>query len=117
MSDLAASSLAVDLSRLAAPPVLRPLSFEDRLAAIVADFQARFPGYDTILESDPVMKLLEELAYRDMLGTAKVNDTASALLLAYAIGADLDHLTARFSNSSSSFHSSKATMFVCSSCS
>jgi phage-related baseplate assembly protein len=96
VSDLAASSVAVDLSRLEAPPVLRALSFEERLATIVADFQQRFPGYDTILESDPVMKLLEELAYRDLLGTAEVNDTARSLLLAYAIGADLDHLAARF---------------------
>lgn len=96
MSDLAASSVAVDLSRLEAPPVLRALSFEARLAEIVADFQARFPGYDTILESDPVMKLLEEFAYRDLLGTAQLNDTARSLLLAYAAGADLDQLAARF---------------------
>jgi len=98
--DLYASSVAVDLSRLPAPPVVASLSFETRLAAIVADFQARCTAagvdYDLIVESDPAMKLLEELAYRDMLSTAEINDAARSMMLAFAKGGDLDHLAAFF---------------------
>lgn len=99
MPDIAASTVAVDLSLLEAPPVLRPLDFEQRVAALVADFKARCVAagvnFDALLESDPVMKLLEELAYRDILGTAEVNDVARSLMLAYAQKGDLDHLAAR----------------------
>lgn len=95
MSDLAASTIAVDLSRLAPPAALRPLDFETRFAEILTSFRARYPDHDALLESDPVMKLLEELAYRDVLGTAEINDTVRALLLAFAAEQDLDHIAAR----------------------
>lgn len=100
MSDLAVSSVAVDLSRLPAPPVVQPLDYAACMATILADFHARCAAagydYDLILESDPAMKLLEELAYRVMLGRAEINDAAKALMLAFARRGDLDHLAAQF---------------------
>lgn len=46
------------------------------------------------LESDPVTKLLEVASYIKLGNRARVNDAAKSQLLAYAIGADLDHLAA-----------------------
>lgn len=92
----------MDLQTLPAPRVVEELSFEAILAAAKADFAERMrphlPAIDDILalESDPVVKLLESHAYRELLFRARVNDAARAHLLAFATGADLDHLAALF---------------------
>lgn len=92
----------MDLQTLPAPRVVEELSFETILAAAKADFAERMrphlPAIDDILalESDPVVKLLESHAYRELLFRARVNDAARAHLLAFATGADLDHLAALF---------------------
>ncbi|MDE2388899.1 MAG: baseplate J/gp47 family protein, partial [Betaproteobacteria bacterium] len=46
------------------------------------------------LESDPVVKLLELAAYREMLIRARVNDAARACMLSHAMGSDLENLAA-----------------------
>ena len=87
----------IDLTALPAPRVVELLSYEAILAAAKADFAERMrphlPNIDEILqlESDPVVKLLESHAYRELLYRARVNDAALAHLLAFAAGADLDH--------------------------
>lgn len=88
----------VDLSSLAAPEIIEALSFEDILAAVKADFVERHPAAASVidLESEPIVKLLEEIAYREMLLRARYNDEAQALLLAFASGADLDHIGATY---------------------
>ncbi|WP_287806155.1 baseplate J/gp47 family protein [Diaphorobacter sp.] len=92
----------IDLQTLPAPRVVEELSFEAILAAAKADFAERMrphlPAIDDILalESDPVVKLLESHAYRELLFRARVNDAARAHLLAFATGTDLDHLAALF---------------------
>ncbi|MBB4287751.1 hypothetical protein, partial [Roseospira goensis] len=84
----------IDLSRLPAPDVLQVLDFEAELAAILAEFQGRYPDWSAVLESDPVMKLAEAVAYRLTLRMAEWNDGARGLMLAYATGSTLDHLSA-----------------------
>lgn len=86
--------MAIDLSLLPAPAVIEAVGFEAILADYKADFVARYPAAAAVidLESEPVVKLLEVGAYRETLLRARYNDEARALLLAYAIGADLDHL-------------------------
>lgn len=88
----------VDLSSLAAPEILEALSFEDILAAVRADFVERHPAAADVidLESEPIVKLLEEIAYRELLLRARYNDEAQALLLAFASGTDLDHIGATY---------------------
>lgn len=87
----------IDLTTLPAPRVVELLSYEAILAAAKADFAERIrphlPNIEEILqlESDPVVKLLEAHAYRELLYRARVNDAALAHLLAFATGADLDH--------------------------
>lgn len=74
------------------------LEFENIVTAIKADVLARYPEAANVLnlESEPLVKLLEAFAYRELLFRARVNDAARAHLLAFATGADLDHLGAMF---------------------
>lgn len=87
-------STPVDLSRLPPPDIVEALDFEVILAALKADFIARWPAFSTDLESDPVVKLLETAAYRELTVRQRVNDGARATMLATATGADLDNLAA-----------------------
>lgn len=86
---------AIDLSKLPAPTVVEPLDFEVILEELKADFVARHPEL-TDLESDPVVKLLETAAYRELMVRQRVNDAARGVMVAYAGGTDLDHLAALF---------------------
>lgn len=85
---------AVDLGALPPPDVIEALDYEAILDALKADFVARWPAFDAWVESDPVLKLLEVAAWRELLLRARVNDAARAVMLATATGADLDHLAA-----------------------
>lgn len=87
---------AVDLSRLPFPAVVEPLDFETIFAAMLADLRARAPQFDALVESDPAYKLLEVCAYRELLLRQRVNESAKAVTLAYAVGSDLDQLAARY---------------------
>ena len=86
----------VDLSSLPFPDVLEQLDFEDELLQCKNDILARDPDLADALnfESEPIVKLLETFAYRLLLKTGQINAKAKALMLAYATGADLDHLAA-----------------------
>lgn len=87
---------ASDISSLPPPDVVEPLGFEAILAAAVADLVERFPAIAGViqLESEPARKLLEVAAFRETLVRARINDAARSQLLAFAAGADLDHLAA-----------------------
>jgi len=88
----------IDLSALPAPLVVEPLDFERVLADIKADLLLRYPDAADVLdlESEPLCKLMEAFAYRELLYRARVNDAARAHLLAFATASDLDHLAALF---------------------
>lgn len=89
---------AVDLAKLAPPPVVEVISYEDILAGMVTDYLLRNPDYDVSgLESDPVKKVLETAAYRETVLRARVNQAARAVMLAFSQGDDLPHLSALFS--------------------
>lgn len=90
--------MTIDLTALPAPAVLEALDFEDTYQGELATFDALMgEGWSAKLESDPVVKLLEQGAYRRLQTRARVNDAAKALLLAYAKGSDLDQLAANVS--------------------
>lgn len=91
-----ASSTAIDLSRLPAPDVVESLDYEAILARLTADFLARFPAFDALLESEPVIKLLEVAAYQELQLRQRVNDASRGVMVAFARGADLDQLGAIF---------------------
>jgi len=88
----------IDLSSLQKPQVVEELSYEAILGELVADFLARDDDYDAaFLESDPVVKLLETAAHRELLLRQRENDKARSVMLAFASGSDLDHIAANLS--------------------
>ncbi len=48
------------------------------------------------LESEPATKLLQENAYRELLLRQRINEAAQAVMVAYAMGGDLDQLAANY---------------------
>lgn len=88
----------INLSQLPAPSVIETLSFERILTEMKADLQSRAPELTRALDfsSEPVIKLLEVCAYRELLVRQRINHAARATMLAYAQGSNLDHLAALF---------------------
>ena len=86
----------IDLSLLPAPTIVQPLNFESELARLKALVLAKLPDMADILdlESEPVVKILELMAYEQVHMQARINDAAKACMLAYAQNTDLDHLAA-----------------------
>lgn len=89
----------IDLSRLPRPDFVTLQDYETLLAEIRDDFLEALPSArrDEIanalqLESEPLTKLLELSAYRILIERQAFNDRAARLMLAYAQGAELDHI-------------------------
>ncbi|ALF60327.1 baseplate assembly protein [Psychrobacter urativorans] len=88
---------AINLQGLPPPNLIAPIAPEAELLEIRTEFAAKFPANHPIhaalaLESEPVNKILEVLAYRYSLKVSEINRTARSLMLAYATNADLDHI-------------------------
>lgn len=86
----------IDLSQLPAPTVVQPLNFElefERLKVLVL---AALPDLEEVLqlESEPITKVLQLIAYEHVAMQARINDAAKATMLAYAEKEDLDHKAA-----------------------
>lgn len=91
----------IDISQLPAPDVIEIIDYEqiftERKAALLAALpdDMREPVARVLqLESEPLTKLLQENAYREMLLRQRVNEAARACMVAYAYSADLDQLGA-----------------------
>lgn len=89
------SFTAVDLSRLPAPDLIEALDYEQILADVIAAVRILIPDF-VARESDPATVVLQTLAYREMLLRQRVNDAARSVMVAHAMGGDLDHLAALF---------------------
>lgn len=88
--------MSMDMTLLPPPAVIESLDFEAILVQRLAHFQQLYPEYSLVLESDPAMKLLEIMAWQELLMRQRINDAAKACMLAYAVGTDLDNLAANF---------------------
>jgi phage-related baseplate assembly protein len=88
-----ATYTAVDLSKLPAPGVVETLDYETILGELVVMARGVMPDFSP-LESDPVTKLLQVYAYRELILRQRINDAARAVMPAFAKGSDLDHLAA-----------------------
>ncbi|EIY5469226.1 MULTISPECIES: baseplate assembly protein [Klebsiella] len=91
----------IDLSQLPAPDVVETLDFEAILAERKATLISLYPEDEQeavartlTLESDPLVKYLEENAYREVILRQRINEAAKAGMVAYAIKNDLDQLAA-----------------------
>jgi phage-related baseplate assembly protein len=93
-----ATFTAVDLSRLPAPDIIEALDFET-----ILPMPPRRCGRDgqsgltfETRDSDPATKLLQVFAYYAQMLRQRINDAARAVMPAYAVKADLDHIAALF---------------------
>lgn len=93
----------IDLAQLPDPEVVEQLDYEQILEQRKAALLALWPEAERAeiaarmaLESDPLNKLLQENAYRELVWRQRVNEAALATLLAKARGADLDQVAANY---------------------
>ncbi|NIE70336.1 baseplate assembly protein [Pantoea sp. Acro-807] len=91
----------IDLSQLPAPAVVETLDYETLLAERKATLISLYPeeqreaiARTLSLESEPIVKLLQENAYREVLLRQRINEAAKGVMVAYALDADLDQLGA-----------------------
>ncbi|MDP3579138.1 baseplate J/gp47 family protein [Methyloversatilis sp.] len=91
----------IDMSLLPAPAVVAPADFEAillarkaRLLALYSEAERPSIALALALESEPIVKLLEESAYTELLLRARINDAARAVMLPWSTGTDLDNLAA-----------------------
>ena len=98
-------SAVIDLASLPTPEVIETLDYEAIVSRQKATFQSLWeavrasnpdlglPEYDvSMLQTDPVMVVLQAESYREMLLRARVNDAARSNLLNYSTGNDLVNL-------------------------
>jgi phage-related baseplate assembly protein len=96
-----------DLSQLPPPQLIDVIDYEVILEdqkqwvlarwAEVQVIRPDLPPLDTLgLETEPMTIILEAFAYRETILRALVNDKARAVLLAKAVGSDLDHVGALY---------------------
>jgi phage-related baseplate assembly protein len=83
----------MNLNELQAPEIIEELSFEEILQQMKERLVAIDSEYTAFLGSDPVMKLMEVAAYRELLLRQRINQAAKANLLAFATGSDLANLS------------------------
>lgn len=93
----------ITLSQLPQPDVIETLDFETILAERKAYCISLYPAEQQAaiaatleLESEPITKLLQENAYRELILRQRINEAAVANMLAWAKGADLDNLAANW---------------------
>jgi phage-related baseplate assembly protein len=93
----------IDLSRLPSPNVVESLDFEAllterkaRLLELTPEVEREALAAALALESEPITKLLQENAYRELALRQRINEAARAVMLAWAGTSDLDQLAANY---------------------
>lgn len=92
---MSAALTTIDVGALPPPEVIEALDFESALAQTVDDLQTRYPQFSAKLESEPVIKQFEAVAWRDTLLRSRVNSAARSVLPAFAQRTDLEAIAAR----------------------
>lgn len=84
----------ITLDALPKPAIVEALDVEAIIAARKSELIAAMPSLAPVLvlESEPLTKLIEAAAYREVLLRTRYNEEALALTLAFALGTDLDHI-------------------------
>jgi phage-related baseplate assembly protein len=92
---------AIDLTLLPPPEIIESLDFERIYATKKARFLSLYPEDEREvmaarleIEGEPIVIVLQEIAYAELIIRARINDAARSNLLAFAAAGDLDHLGA-----------------------
>lgn len=88
----------IDLSKVPVPDVIQLPSFEQKLSELKALLLSLDPAYTEALklESEPMLKLLQVAAYRELHLIGIINDATRANILASSQGNDLAGLASRY---------------------
>ncbi|GLO54777.1 baseplate assembly protein [Pseudomonas putida] len=93
----------IDINLLPAPQVVEQIDYEQILSERKAFLVSLWPVDEQAgiaarlaLESEPLTKLVQENAYREMVWRQRVNEAALATLLAKATGDDLEQVAANY---------------------
>lgn len=91
-------ALYIDFSRLPPPQVIEEIRYEDLVEIYRQQVIAREPKLTKAvrLEQSPTNVVLQAEAYGEMLVRTRINKAARAVMLAFAVGSDLDHLGALY---------------------
>lgn len=89
---------AIELDKLPVPNVIEALDYETILSEMKTTLIELDPNMADVLalESEPATKLLQVCALRELLLRQRINEATKAVMLAYAIGPDLDQIAARY---------------------
>lgn len=94
---------AIDLSLLPAPQIVEQIDYEQILAERKTYAISLWPAEEQAgiaarleMEAEPLTKLLEENAYRETIWRQRVNEAATANMIAFAKGSDLENLAANY---------------------
>lgn len=93
---MAGSFSTVDLSALPAPDIIEAKSYETILDECTVELLSRYPAFSSVVESDPAYKVLEVMAYREMLIRQRINDATRGTMVAFAQKGDLEQLGANY---------------------
>lgn len=87
---------AVSLSQLPASDLLEPVEFKSLYNELKQAVEHACPELSELLPSDPIVKLMEVFAYRELLLRQQINEGAQQVLLAKATSSELNYLGNRF---------------------
>lgn len=92
------ASYLIDMSKVPVPDIIEVPDFEQKLSELKDLLISLGPAYAQALqlESEPILKLLEIAAYRELHLIARVNDATRANILASATGNDLVAQASRY---------------------
>lgn len=84
--------MSIDISLLNPPNVIEQIDYETLLANNKTVLLGLYPAAADIIdnEAEPLVKLLEAFAYRELVLRQRINESALAIMVAYAHGKDLD---------------------------
>lgn len=92
------ASYLIDMSKVPVPDIIEAPDFEQKLDELKALLLSLDPAYAQImqLESEPIVKLLQIAAYRELHLIGRINDATRANILASATGNDLVAQASRY---------------------
>lgn len=92
-----------DLSKLPSPNVIESLDFEEifnrrkaKFISLYSEQEQEEVAKTLQFESEPIVKLLQESSYYELILRQRINEASQALMIAHAKDQDLDNLGANF---------------------
>lgn len=86
----------IDLSKIKAPDSVEKLDVEVIVQELISALVAIDSSFTALVESDTTFKILEVCAYREFILRQLCNDKVRSVMLAFASGSDLEHISALF---------------------